>query len=243
MSSFVTKILYEDNHLIVVNKEVGLLVQKDKTNDSTLADAVSSYLKQRYDKKGNVFLGVVHRLDRPTSGLVIFAKTEKALSRMNALFKEEGSVKKTYWAVVDQMPSSNEGELTHYLLKNSTKNKSFATKIEKRGAKKGRLSYKVIAASSSYFLLEIDLKTGRHHQIRAQLAALGIHIKGDLKYGFKRSNTDGGIHLHARKVEFIHPVRKESITIKAPPPADPLWDYFYAIAKEDDESNPFSPLV
>lgn len=219
------RILYEDNHLIVINKKVGELVQGDATGDRTLADDVKEYLKITYNKPGNVYLGIPHRLDRPTSGIVIYAKTEKALIRLNEMFKGSG-VKKTYWAIVDNLPDKKEARLVHYIIRNSENNKSIAYSIEKNGSKVAKLDYRLIASGDKYHLLEIDLHTGRHHQIRAQLAAIGLHIKGDLKYGAARSNPDGGISLHARKVVFIHPVKKEEITIIAPPPKDSLWNYF-----------------
>lgn len=219
------RILYEDNHLIVVNKRGGELVQGDKTGDKTLADLVKEYLKVTYEKKGNVYLGIPHRLDRPTSGLVIFAKTEKALVRMNELFKGN-TVKKTYWAIVDKVPNDTEGTLLHYIIRDTKANKSVALPVERQKGKLAKMDYRLIAASKTYFLLEVLLHTGRHHQIRAQLAAIGLHIKGDLKYGFPRSNPDGGICLHARSITFVHPVRKEEITIVADPPQDTLWDAF-----------------
>ncbi len=219
------RILYEDNHLIVVNKLPGDLVQGDKSGDKTLADDVKEYLKVTYNKPGNVYLGIPHRLDRPTSGIVIYTKTEKALIRMNEAFKGSG-VKKTYWAIVDNLPQKSEGTLIHYIVRDTTNNKSIAYSSEKKGSKIAKLDYKTLKSSDKYHLLEIALHTGRHHQIRAQLAALGIHIKGDLKYGFPRSNPDGGICLHARKVVFMHPVKKEEITIIAPVPNDNLWSFF-----------------
>lgn len=222
------RILYEDNHLIVVNKLPGELVQGDETGDRTLADDVKEYLRVKYSKPGNVYLGIPHRLDRPTSGIVVYAKTEKALIRLNEAFRGSG-VRKTYWAVVDNMPRKPESTLIHYIVRNSSNNKSVAYPKEIKGSKIARLDYKLIGTSDKYYLLEIALHTGRHHQIRAQLAAIGLHIKGDLKYGFPRSNPDGGIHLHARKIVFIHPVKKEEVTIVAPPPHDPVWDYFAAL--------------
>ncbi|MBJ2355129.1 RluA family pseudouridine synthase [Sphaerochaeta sp. S2] len=222
------RILYEDNHLIVVNKRGGELVQGDKTGDKTLADLVKEYLKVTYEKKGNVYLGIPHRLDRPTSGLVIFAKTEKALVRMNELFKGN-TVKKTYWAIVDKVPNDTEGTLLHYIIRDTKANKSVALPVERQKGKLAKMDYRLIAASKTYFLLEVLLHTGRHHQIRAQLAAIGLHIKGDLKYGFPRSNPDGGICLHARSISFVHPVRKEEITIVADPPQDTLWDAFLSL--------------
>ncbi len=226
------RILYEDNHLIVVNKLPGELVQGDETGDRTLADDVKAYLKEKYGKPGNVFLGIPHRLDRPTSGIVVYAKTDKALSRMTALFRTS-DVKKTYWAIVDRKPSKEEATLVHYIVRNAETNKSLAFPVEKKGAKVAKLTYRLIASSDNYHLLEIDLHTGRHHQIRAQLAAIGVHIKGDLKYGAARSNPDGGISLHARRISFIHPVKKTALDIIAPPPHDTLWDYFSGIVNGD----------
>lgn len=219
------RILYEDNHIIIINKKVGELVQGDSTGDVTLADEVRNYLKVTYNKPGNVYLGIPHRLDRPTSGIVVYAKTEKALIRLNDLFKGSG-VKKTYWAIVDKCPSKIEASLVHYITRDTKTNKSKAYSIEQKGSKIAKLDYTLLKSSDKYHLLEIDLHTGRHHQIRAQLAAIGLHIKGDLKYGAARSNPDGGICLHARAIKFIHPVKKEEISIVAPPPADNLWDYF-----------------
>jgi 23S rRNA pseudouridine1911/1915/1917 synthase len=221
------RILYEDNHLIVVNKLCGELVQGDQTGDVTLADEVKEYLRITYKKKGNVYLGIPHRLDRPTSGIVVYSKTEKALIRLNEMFKGS-SVKKQYWAIVDIMPNTAEGTLVHYIIRDTRTNKSVALPIERKGGKLAKLDYRVIAASTNYYLLEIDLHTGRHHQIRAQLAAIGLHIKGDLKYGFPRSNPDGGICLHARSISFTHPVKKEEVSLVADPPHDALWDAFVA---------------
>lgn len=225
MNDIKSRILFEDNHLIIINKLPGELVQGDETGDITLADKVKEYLKVTYNKPGNVYLGIPHRLDRPTSGIVVYTKTEKALIRLNEAFKGS-SVKKTYWAVVDNMPKKSESTLIHYIVRNSANNKSVAYPKEIKGSKLAKLDYKVIGKSDKYYLLEIALHTGRHHQIRAQLAAIGLHIKGDLKYGFPRSNPDGGIHLHARKIVFTHPVKKEELTIIAPPPHDTVWDYF-----------------
>ena len=219
------RILYEDNHLIVVNKLPSEIVQGDLTGDATLADAVKHYLKDTYHKPGNVYLGIPHRLDRPTSGIVIFAKTEKALSRLGNIFRER-EIKKIYWAAVDKMPPEPEGDLTHYLLRNRQKNKSFSVPAERNGSKKAELSYSLVGATKSFYILEIVLHTGRHHQIRAQFAALGVHIKGDLKYGAARSNAGGGIHLHAKKVVFKHPVGRKLIEITAPLPKDPVWSDF-----------------
>ena len=225
MNDIKSRILFEDNHLIIINKLPGELVQGDETGDVTLADKIKEYLKVTYNKPGNVYLGIPHRLDRPTSGIVVYTKTEKALIRLNEAFKGS-SVKKTYWAVVDNMPKKSESTLIHYIVRNSANNKSVAYPKEIKGSKLARLDYKLIGKSDKYYLLEIALHTGRHHQIRAQLAAIGLHIKGDLKYGFPRSNPDGGIHLHARKIVFTHPVKKEELTIIAPPPHDTVWDYF-----------------
>lgn len=212
-------VVYEDNHIIVVNKAASEIVQGDKTGDVPLSEKVKQYLKEKYQKPGNVFVGVTHRLDRPVSGLVVFAKTSKALSRMNELFKN-GEVKKTYWAIVKNAPEDPEGELTHYLARNQKINKSFAYEKEVPDSKKAILSYKLIAHSVNYFLLEVDLKTGRHHQIRCQLAKIGCPIKGDLKYGFPRSNPDGSISLHARRICFVHPISKKELELEAPVPGN-----------------------
>lgn len=219
------RILFEDNHIIIVNKLTSEIVQGDKTGDKTLGDSISAYIKTTYNKPGNVFLGVVHRLDRPTSGAVIFAKTSKALSRLNTMFRDN-EVKKIYWAVADAMPPDEKGVLEHYLLKNQKQNKSYAQKKAVEGSKLAKLSYTVVKATDRYYLMSIELHTGRHHQIRAQLADVGCRIKGDLKYGSPRSNPGGGIHLHARSLSFKHPVSKEQIDIIAPTPKDPLWDIF-----------------
>jgi 23S rRNA pseudouridine1911/1915/1917 synthase len=218
-------VLYEDNHIIIVNKTCSEIVQGDKTGDKPLSDTIKDYLKEKYNKPGNVFVGVTHRLDRPVTGAVIFARTDKALTRLNEMFKTQ-QIKKTYWAIVKQMPPDIEMELTHYLLRNEKQNKSFAYDKEIKDSKKAILSFRQIAASDNYFLLEVNLKTGRHHQIRCQLAKIGCPIKGDLKYGFARSNPDGGISLHARSVEFIHPISKEKIQITAPVPNEKLWKEF-----------------
>ena len=217
------QILHEDNHLIVVNKRVGDLVQGDKTGDKPLSDVVKEYIKDKYNKPGEVFLGVVHRLDRPTSGIVIFARTSKALSRLNEMFSNR-ETQKTYWAVVKNKPEKTADTLVHYLKRNEKNNTSKAHLKEVPDSKIARLDYKIIKELDSYFALEIDLHTGRHHQIRAQLAAIGCPIKGDLKYGFDRSNPDGGIHLHARKLVFIHPVSKENLEIVAPTPNNSVWN-------------------
>lgn len=216
------EVIYEDNHLIAVNKAVGEIVQGDKTGDTPLSEMLKAWLKEKYCKPGNVYVGVTHRLDRPVSGLVLFTKTSKALPRMNELFKK-GEIKKSYWAIVKNRPPKDEEELVHWLVRNEKQNKSYAYDTEKPDAKKAILHYKLIAASENYYLLEIDLKTGRHHQIRCQLAKIGCPIKGDLKYGAERSNKDGGINLHACLAEFIHPVSKEFIRITAPVPTDNLW--------------------
>lgn len=215
-------VVYEDNHIIIVNKTASEIVQGDKTGDVPLSETVKQYLKEKYHKPGNVFIGVTHRLDRPVSGLVVFAKTSKALSRLNEMFKNS-EVKKTYWAIVKQTPAETEGELVNYLVRNEKQNKSYAYDTERPGSKKAVLHYRLIARSDNYSLLEVDLKTGRHHQIRCQLAKMGCPIKGDLKYGFPRSNPDGSICLHARRVRFVHPVSKELIDVVAPVPADNLW--------------------
>ena len=219
------RILYEDNHLIVVNKEAGELVQADTTGDRTLADDVRNYLKIKYSKPGNVYLGLPHRIDRPTTGIVVYCKTDKALSRMSAAFRTS-EVRKTYWAVVDRRPDRPEATLVHYLVRNPESNKSIAYPVEKSGAKLAKLSYRLLASSDNYHLLEIDLHTGRHHQISAQLAAIGVHIKGDLKYGAARSNPDGGICLHSRSIAFTHPVKRTPLEITAPLPSDRLWQWF-----------------
>lgn len=225
MTNFIdlVEVLYEDNHIIAVNKKSSDIVQGDKTGDKPLNEIVKTFLKEKYQKPGEVFLGTVHRIDRPVSGVVIFAKTSKALERLNKMFNEK-TVQKTYWAIVKNKPENNEGKLVHYLIKNEQKNKSTAYLKEVANSKKSELVYKIIYQFNNYYLLEIKPLTGRHHQIRVQLSAMGCPIKGDLKYGFNRSNTDASISLHARKVEFIHPVTKEPVTIIAPPNvADPLW--------------------
>lgn len=215
-------VLYEDNHLIIVNKAPSEIVQGDKTGDKPLSESIKEYLKEKYHKPGNVFCGVTHRLDRPTSGVVVFAKTSKALSRLNEMFRN-GEVDKTYWAVVKNRPPKEEDTLIHYLIKNEKTNKSTAYDSEKPNTKKAILHYKLRAASQKYFLLEVDLETGRHHQIRCQLAKIGCPIKGDLKYGAERSNPDGSISLHARTISFVHPVSKQQIHVVAPVPNDTLW--------------------
>ncbi|MBE6293476.1 MAG: RluA family pseudouridine synthase [Bacteroidaceae bacterium] len=219
------KILYEDNHIIVVNKAAGEIVQGDKTGDESLCESLKKFLKEKYNKPGNVFVGLPHRLDRPVSGVVVFAKTSKALERLNEMFRN-GNVKKIYWAITKEAPQEHEAELSHWILRNEKKNKSFAYNKEVKGSKHALLHYRHIAASQNYNLIEVELKTGRHHQIRCQLSAIGCPIKGDLKYGAARSNVDGSISLHARHVEFIHPVSKTLISITAPTPQDNIWRFF-----------------
>lgn len=219
------QVIYEDNHIIIVNKSSSEIVQGDKTGDTPLSEILKDYLKEKYQKPGNVFLGVVHRLDRPVSGLVVFAKTSKALSRLNEMFRTN-DVHKTYWALVQNLPPQPEGELVHWMVRNEKQNKSYAYDTQRPDSKKAILSYKVIAHSQNYHLLEVTLKTGRHHQIRCQLAKMGCPIKGDLKYGSPRSNPDGSICLHSRRVEFIHPVSKEVIQAQAPLPKSNLWKVF-----------------
>lgn len=223
-------VVYEDNHIIIVNKQSGEIVQGDKTGDTPLSDIVKQYIKEKYNKPGNVFLGVVHRLDRPVSGLVVFAKTSKALSRLNEMFRT-GDVHKTYWAIVKKNDIAPEATLTDWLTRNERQNKSYAHNREVPGAKKAVLSYKVRSMSDNYMLLEVRLMTGRHHQIRCQLAHMGCPIKGDLKYGSPRSNPDGSISLMSRRVEFVHPVSKETIAVEAPVPNDRLWQ---ALAQNAD---------
>ena len=230
------QVVYEDNHIIIVNKQSGEIVQGDKTGDRPLSDIVKDYIKVKYQKPGEVFLGVVHRLDRPVSGLVVFARTSKSLTRLNKMFAE-GEVHKTYWAIVkrregDRSQKSGEWQtLTHWLVRNEKQNKSYAYDHEKPNAKKAILRYRTIAHSDNYTLLEVNLMTGRHHQIRCQLAAMGCPIKGDLKYGAPRSNPDGSISLMSHRVDFIHPVSKERITVEAPLPDDPLWQALGRSAK------------
>ena len=219
------EVLYEDNHIIIVNKASGEIVQGDKTGDVPLGESVKAYIKEKYAKPGNVFLGVTHRLDRPVSGIVVFARTEKGLSRMTALFRD-GGVEKTYVALVRQRPTAEEGELTHWLVRNEKQNKSYAYEREKPSSKLARLRYRLIGFSDHYCLLAVRLLTGRHHQIRCQLAAMGCPIKGDLKYGFPRSKPDGSISLHAWRIRFEHPVSHKMIDVKAPLPIDNLWRSF-----------------
>ena len=230
-------VLYEDNHIIAVNKTCNEIVQGDKTGDTPLSEIVKAYIKDKYNKPGEVFLGVTHRLDRPTSGIVLFARTSKALTRLNEMFKEktnrqssivQSSIKKTYWAIVQGAPKQPEARLENWLIRNEQQNKSYIAKPDATNAKKAVLSYKTLVRGDNYTLLEVNLETGRHHQIRCQLAALGCPVKGDLKYGAKRSNPDGGICLHARQIEFIHPVSKQNICITAPVPDDSLWQQLSA---------------
>lgn len=232
------KVIYEDNHIIAVNKACGEVVQSDITGDVTLLDMVKQFLKEKYSKPGNVFLGLPHRLDRPTSGIVVLAKTGKVLPRLNKLFQTRGSVKKTYWAVVDKRPQKYQDTLEHYLVKDQVRNKSYAVDKERPGARFASLTYRHIASIDNYHLLEVDLLTGRHHQIRVQFNQIDLRIKGDVKYGFQRPNKNKGIHLHARKVELIHPVRKEPLTIIADPPDDPVWNEFFQMFRD----NRFSPV-
>ncbi len=223
------QILFEDNHLLIINKKAGQIVQGDKTGDISLVDDVQSYIKEKYSKPGNVFAGLVHRIDRPTSGIVIFAKTSKALTRLTEMLKKR-EIKKTYWAVVKKQEIPQNQRLIHYLKKNEKNNKAIVYKIPTQGAKEAILTYHVLKQSDNYMLLEVDLETGRHHQIRAQLSSIGCPIKGDLKYGFDRSNPDGSIHLLARRIEFIHPVKKEKVVLESPVPQnDNLWKSFEKI--------------
>ncbi len=231
MPEYSLSVIYEDNHIIAVNKMPSDISQGDKTGDVTLADRVKQYIKKKYGKQGEVFLGVVHRLDRPVSGVLLYARTSKALERLNALFRE-GGVRKLYWAVVREKPPEESGTLTHFLTRNPELNKSFASDRKTPASRQARLRYKLMFSLDRYHALEIELLTGRHHQIRAQLAAIGCHIKGDLKYGAARSNPGGGIHLHAREVSFLHPVRREPVRIVADPPADALWDTVLLRSKE-----------
>ena len=218
-------VLYEDNHIIIINKAAGEIVQGDKTGDESLCDTMKAYIKEKYAKPGNVFIGLPHRLDRPVSGVVVFAKTSKALERLNRMFSE-GSVKKIYWALTKGIPVPAEAELESWILRNEKMNKSFSYPKEVKGSKRAVLHYRLAAASQNYNLIEVELKTGRHHQIRCQLSSIGCPIKGDLKYGAQRSNPDGSISLHARYIEFVHPVSKELIAVTAPLPKDRLWQSF-----------------
>ena len=222
-------ILYEDNHLIIVSKQSGEIVQGDKTGDTPLSETVTQYIKEAYAKPGNVFLGVVHRLDRPVSGIVLFARTSKALPRLNKMFSA-GEVRKTYWAVTATPPPQPAGTLVHWLVRNQQQNKSYAYEREVPHSKRAELSYRLIGRSDRYCLLEVNLKTGRHHQIRCQLAKIGCPIKGDLKYGAKRSNPDGSISLHARSIQYVHPVSGKEIRVEAPVPSDTLWQSFQPLS-------------
>ena len=217
------QVLFEDNHLIIVNKRSGDITQGDKTGDKPLSDVVKEYVKEKYNKTGNVFLGVGHRLDRPTSGVIIFARTSKALERLNKMLRDK-TISKTYWAVVKEYPKKEKGTLINFLKKNPKNNKSSVYTKEIPDSKRAVLHYNILKKLDNYSLLEIDLETGRHHQIRAQLSFIGFPIKGDLKYGFNRSNKDGSIHLHARKITFLHPVSKEEISLIAPTPKEVIWD-------------------
>ena len=232
------RVIYEDNHIITINKSCGEVVQGDKTGDQTVMDMVKTFLKEKYSKPGNVYLGLPHRLDRPTSGILVLAKTSKVLPRLNKLFQTRGEVQKTYWAVVDKRPLKYTDTLENYLLKDQERNKSYSVAKDRAGAKFASLTYRHVASIEKYHLLEIELNTGRHHQIRVQLKQIGLKIKGDVKYGFNRPNKDKGIHLHARKVEFIHPVKKSPLTIVADPPNDVVWNEFVKIFK----AGRFSPV-
>ncbi len=230
------RIIYEDNHLIILNKEASEIVQGDKSGDEPLSEKLKLFLKEKYHKPGNVFLGVVHRLDRPVSGVIVFTKTSKALSRMNQLLKQR-AWKKTYWAIVKNPPPAVEGTLVHHLVRKEKNNKTYVVDHPVKDSKEAILDYRLLARSDDYFLLEVDLKTGRHHQIRAQLSAIGCPIRGDLKYGYPRSNPDASISLHARKVAFEHPVSHENMELVAPPPDEVLWDYFVAILKKKESED------
>lgn len=225
-------VLYEDNHIIAVNKTCNEIVQGDRTGDMPLSDMLKAYLKEKYQKPGEVFLGVPHRLDRPTSGVVLFARTSKALTRLNEMFRSHERIQKTYWAITEHAPVPPEGRLEHYLLRKEQQNKSYVVQEGTQNAKLAKLTYRTLGHSDRYYLVEVHLETGRHHQIRCQLSAVGCPIKGDLKYGAKRSNPDGGISLHARSIAFQHPVSKEFIRIVAPVPNDRLWQ---ALSSEQDE--------
>ncbi len=234
--SIANQILYEDNHLIILNKLPSQIVQGDKTGDEPLSDLLKNYLAEKYNKPGEVFLGVVHRIDRPVSGLVLFARTSKALTRLNEMLKSH-EINKVYWAIVKNPPPEKSGHLIHYIYRDEKRNKSFIVSGNRKDAKKAELMYRIVKSSDNYHLLEVELLTGRHHQIRAQLAHIGCPIKGDLKYGFPRSNPGASIHLHSRRIEFMHPVKKEPVIIDADPPQDALWDYFR------DELHCFSPAA
>jgi 23S rRNA pseudouridine1911/1915/1917 synthase len=219
------KVLFEDNHILIINKNPSDIVQGDKTGDLCLVDIAKIYIKEKYNKPGEVFLGLVHRIDRPVSGAVILARTSKALSRLNEMLKNH-EIKKTYWAVVKNKPPQEKGQLVDFLIKNEKQNKSYVVEETRKGALKAELNYSLVAKSDNYYLLEVELISGRHHQIRAQLANMGCPVKGDLKYGFDRSNKDASIHLHSRKIKMLHPVKKELIEVIAPTPDDPIWNYF-----------------
>lgn len=225
-------VLYEDNHLIIVNKAAGVLVQGDATGDKTLSDYVKDYVKEKYNKPGDVFLGTVHRLDRPVSGIVVFARTSKALERMNEIFRRR-DVQKTYWAVVGKKPEKKSGKLTHFLVKNEEKNTVKAFDTEVKGSQKAELTYRYLGEINHYHLLEVNPVTGRPHQIRVQLATMGCPIRGDVKYGYPRLNPEGNINLHARRLYFVHPVKKEPILIKAPLPENPFWEEFLELETEE----------
>ncbi len=230
------EILYEDNHIIIVNKQAGEIIQGDKTGDRTVADEIKAYLKEKYNKPGAVFLGIPHRLDRPVSGVSIFARTSKALARLNEMFRK-GEIEKTYQAIVIHEPQIASGTLEHWLTRNEKQNKAYAHKVPRENAKKAILDYKVEAKSDRYWLINVQLHTGRHHQIRCQLAAIGCPIKGDLKYGAPRSNADGSICLHARSIRFEHPVSHKIIFTEAPYPSFPLWNVFQKLCNESEQSS------
>ena len=224
-----SSILYEDNHLIALNKKSSEIVQGDRTGDTTMPDTIKAYLKKKYNKPGNVFCGVIHRLDRPTSGVILFARTSKGLERMNKQFRDKETAK-TYWAILENKPPNAYGTLINYLKKNEKQNKSYVTSKETKGAKEAILNYRLLSSSERYHLVEIKLETGRHHQIRTQFSKIGCCIKGDLKYGAKRSNNDGSICLHARKLDFNHPTTQEPISVKAPLPQNTFWNLFKSIS-------------
>ena len=228
-------VLYEDNHILIINKPPGEIVQGDKTGDEPLSGKVKLYIKERYNKPGEVFLGVVHRIDRPVSGAVIFARTSKALARLNLMLKE-GRIRKTYWAVIQNPPPRREERLVHFMTRNEKQNKSYVHEREVPGSQRAELHYRLLGKSDRYFLLEIDLMTGRHHQIRAQLAHIGCPIRGDLKYGYPRSNADGSIHLHARQIDLIHPVKDIPMRVLAPVPEEKIWNYFSTLMPLPDEN-------
>ncbi|MEI8201445.1 MAG: RNA pseudouridine synthase [Bacteroidota bacterium] len=226
-----SSVLFEDNHIIIINKKPSEIVQGDKTGDTPLSEKVKLYIKEKYEKPGNVYLGVVHRIDRPVSGIVLFARTDKALTRLNNMLRDK-EISKKYWAVVKNKPPAEAGNLKNYIKKNEANNKSYILQEGDKGFKEAQyaeLNYRLIAQSEQYYLLEVELLTGRHHQIRAQLSEIGCPIKGDVKYGANRTNPDASIHLHARSIRFIHPVSQQEVYIVAPPPAESLWDYFRAV--------------